>query len=338
MRALVTGATGFVGSHVVEALLTEGHQPVAAVRATSDTRLLERLGVPLVYCDVTDPRSLRAACDDIDGVIHTAAVVSGHGSWEPYRRIGVEGTKNVIDAAVRAGVPRFVHVGSIAVYGFGHEPGVTFREEMPCDEHPEPWNHYVREKVLSEKIVWRAHEAGHIAVTSLRPSVILGVRDRAVLPRMARRVRLPVSGLVGWGSNRVACIVVEDLARLAVMAATNERAIGRAYNASGHRVITQRELADAFRQAFGVGPRPLRAPLSLAMGTAAWLERFHNVVGIEEEPLISRFLLMILGQDYLVDSTRAEQELGWRANADYEEAIRSAVAASLDQQARSGNA
>lgn len=326
MLALVTGATGFIGSHVIEALLRAGHQPLAAVRGSSDTTLLQQLGVPMVTCDVTDAESLRAACRDVDCVIHTAAVVSTYGSWEHYRRVGVEGTRNVVEAAVSAGVPRFVHLGSIAVYGFEHPEGTLLTEDLPLATDPEPWNHYVREKALSEQVVWRAHAAGRIAVTSIRPSVVLGVRDRAVVTRMSRILSSPFGGLVGWGENRVGCVVVEDLARLVVAAATAPEARGRAYNASGARIVLQRELVEAYAEAFGVRVPPWRVPAKVALWGAGLLDEAYATLGRSEEPMFSRLSAAILGLDFAVDCRRAEAELGWRGESDHVAAIRASVA------------
>jgi nucleoside-diphosphate-sugar epimerase len=325
MRALVTGATGFIGGHIVDALLDAGHDPIAGVRPGSDTARLERLGVPLVYCDVTDPASLRSACDDVDSVFHTAAIVATYGNWEHYREIGVEGTEHVLDAAIRAGVPRFIHVSSIAVYGFERRPGRILREDMPLQENPERWNHYVREKALSEKAAWRAHDAGRIGVTTLRPSVVLGPRDRNVVPRMARLMTTPIGGLIGLGANRVGCVVVTDLARLAVLASVRTEALGRAYNASGTGTITQRQIVQAFCHAFGKRVLPWRMPFTLALASAGLLDEIYATAGIREEPFVSRFSVAILGSDFVVDCSRAARELGWKGECDYRQAIRESV-------------
>jgi nucleoside-diphosphate-sugar epimerase len=325
LRALVTGASGFIGGHVVEALLAAGHEVVALVRSTSDTALLERLGVELAIGDVTDAESLRRACRGVDCVIHTAAVVSMYGAWEEYRRVGVVGTENMIAAAMDAGVRRFVHLGSIAVYGFRHQKGVVLGEDMPYDEDPEPWNHYVREKMLSEKVVWRAHETGRIGVTSLRPSVVIGPRDRNVVTRMMNLLRLPLNGTIGLGSNQVGCVVVGELAEAAVRAGTLEGAVGRAYNVSGREPITQREIYTHFAKAAGKRLQPFFTPYRVAFAGASIAERLSQLAGRKEEPMLSLISVPIFGQDFSVDSSRAKKEIGWTGAADYEAAIHESV-------------
>ncbi len=336
MKALVTGATGFIGGHVVDALLASGHEVVALVRPTSDTSLLARPGISLAAGDVTDRDSLDRACRGIDCVIHTAAVVSMYGAWEEYRRVGVVGTENLVDAAAAARVPRFLHLGSIASYGLRHTPGVVLTEDMPYDEDPEPWNHYVREKMLSEKIVWRAHESGRIAATSLRPSVVLGPRDRNVVTRVMNLLRLPFTGTIGFGTNRVGCVVVEELAELVVRAATSSVAIGRAYNVSGRDPITQRELYSLFAKAAGRRVQPFFTQYRVAFAGASIAERLSQLAGRKEEPVLSLISVPIFGQDFLVDSSRARAELGWQGTADYERAVSESVKWYLEHQNGAG--
>lgn len=325
MRALVTGATGFVGGHIVEALAGAGHVVRALVRPTSDRTHLERLGVELAYGDVTRPDSLRRALSGVDAVFHTAALVSAYGRWEPYQRVGVEGTRNVVEAAAELGVERFIHLSSIAVYGFIHTSGRPIDESAPYDESPESWNHYVREKVLSEKVVWEAHDAGRIRATALRPSVVLGARDRNVVTRFMALGPLPVRATIGLGSNRVPCVVVDELADAAVRAATLDVAVGKAYNLSGQRPITQAELLRAFGRAAGCFVLPTWAPTRAVLGAAGLLEAAYRLAGREEEPFLSRLAVAIFGHDYEIDCSRAARELGWEGSADYVDAVRASV-------------
>ncbi len=325
MKALVTGASGFIGGHVIEALRAAGHDPVALVRPTSDTTMLEQWDVAIVRGDVTDPDSLRIACEGVDCVIHTAAVVSMYGAWEEYRRVGVVGTENLVAAAVEAKVTRFIHLSSIAAYGFRHAQGVVLTEDMPIDEEPEPWNHYVREKMLSEKVVGRAHSAGRIQATVFRPPVVIGPRDRNVVTRMMNLLRLPFTGTIGAGNNRVGCVVVEELAEVVVRGTTAEVAAGRVYNVGGKTPITQRELYGHYAKAAGRRAQPFFAPYRVAFAGASIAERLSQLAGRKEEPMLSLISVPVFGQDFTVDSSRAERELGWKGAADYERAVTESV-------------
>jgi nucleoside-diphosphate-sugar epimerase len=325
MKALVTGATGFIGGHIADALLSAGHSVRALVRATSDVERLRGLGVELAAGDLTDVDCVARACHGADCVFHAAAMVSAYGDWAEYERVGVRGTQHVIDGAAAARVSRFVHLSSIAVYGT-RQRSVHINEHSPLDEHPEPWNHYVREKVESEKLVWKAHAAGEIRATCLRPSIVLGPRDRNAAPRFLKALSLPLGrllgGAIGRGNNRVPCVAVEDLAALAVEAAASEAAVGRAYNASAEELITQREFLRACSKSAGAGLRVhIPFPRSLAWASASVLEGAWRVAGQRQEPILSRFSVALMSIDALVDSSRARRDLGWRAERDLRHAI-----------------
>jgi nucleoside-diphosphate-sugar epimerase len=324
MKALVTGASGFIGSHIVDQLQAAGHDVTALVRPTSDVRYLDSIGARLAVGDVTDPESLRAAVVGMDSVFHTAAVVGTYGRWDHFREVGVRGTKNVIDAAAGAGVSRFIHLGSIAVYGT-RPKGELFNEDTPFDDHPERWNHYVREKVWSEKLVWKAHTDGKIRATSFRPAVVLGPRDRNAVPRALSIIRSPLGGLAGTGSNRVPSVVVEEMAATIVASAENEITAGKAYNLAGAAPITQFEFMSHFATAAGLKPLTRKVPLPVAMTIAAVLENAYLLARRKEEPFLTRIAAVVAGYDYNIDCTRAAADLGWEGKGDYGDAIRRSV-------------
>ena len=112
MTALVTGATGFLGSHIAERLVRRGESVRCLVRPTSDTSFLESLGVELVRGDITDAPSLAPALTDIDTVYHAAAMVGDWAPWSAFRSVTINGTRNVLKAAGAAGVSRFLHVST----------------------------------------------------------------------------------------------------------------------------------------------------------------------------------------------------------------------------------
>jgi nucleoside-diphosphate-sugar epimerase len=324
MKALVTGASGFIGGHLVDQLQAEGHDVTALVRPTSDTAHLRQVEARLAVGDVTDPASLREAARGQDCVFHTAAIVGTYGRWGDFLEVGVRGTQNMLAAAAANNVPRFVHLSSIAVYGTNPR-GRAFDEDLPYEEKPERWNHYVREKVWSEKRVWRANEQGKLQATSIRPSVVIGPRDRAALPRVVSNLRSPTGAIVGNGQNRVPCVVIEELAAAITKAASVDIAIGRAYNLSGAEPITQRQLLDAVAEAAGIKPLRRTVPEWLAMASATSFEAVYRALRRTNEPAVTRIAVVIAGRDYEVDCTRARTELGWEGSADYLDAVRRSV-------------
>ena len=179
---LVTGASGLLGSHIVEQLVAAGEPVRALVRPTSDTRLLDEWGVEKAVGDVTDAESLLRAAKGVRRIYHVAAKVGDWGPWRQFVAVTIDGTRNALAAARAAGVERFLHVSSISAYGHPDGAGMVLDESAPLGVNLHRWSYYSRAKVEAEKLVWAAHEAGEVPVTVVKPSWLYGPRDRASMP------------------------------------------------------------------------------------------------------------------------------------------------------------
>jgi len=327
MKIFVTGGTGLVGSHVVDRLTSEGHEVLALVRKSSDTRHLRERGATLVVGDVTDPASLERALSGagVAAVVHAAAVVlSADGEWAHYEAVGVRGTENVVRAMHAAGVRRLVHISSTAVYGMGatKEP---LTEDQPVMHDAPRWNHYVREKVLAEDVVWAAHAQGQVAATALRPGVIFGLRDRNVTPGVLGNMAHPKGALIGDGRNVVSHVAVQDVASAVSLALANPVSVGRCYNLVDPARRSQLELYQVFSEVAGAKVPAARVPMFMAimLGRAFnWLHRVRRRPGPVPADPIS---VTVWGSDGPIDSSRATAELGWRAEVDLRQSVAESV-------------
>jgi nucleoside-diphosphate-sugar epimerase len=324
MKALVTGASGFIGSHLVKELGERGYEVTALCRSETAAASLRDRGVRIVVSDITEPSSLIGACEGQDWIFHGAAIVSGYGPWNVFMNVGVKGTENLINAAVNAGVRRFIHLSSIAVYGI-RPRGVCFTEATPFYENGKTWNHYARQKVLSERIVWQAHRDGRIQVTTFRPSLVIGPGDRNIVGQTLRFIRSPVGGIIGEGYNHMACVVVDELTRTIVNSVSSEIAMGKAYNLSGRKPITQIEYMNYHAKAAGLKCLSHRIPIGLAKLTCSLFEHVYLLAGCEKQPLCTRMAIELASNNFEIDCSLASNELGWEGKADYEEAIRLSV-------------
>ncbi|HXZ98428.1 MAG TPA: NAD(P)-dependent oxidoreductase, partial [Candidatus Acidoferrum sp.] len=169
MKVLVTGASGFLGGHLTELLTAKGLEIVAMVRKTSDTSLLDRLGLEKCVADMTDAQSLRTAVRGVDAVIHLAAYYTFHGRKELYDLVTVQGTKNILTACLQEGVARFIYCSSTEAMGAVDD--IPAREDDP----PNPQNEYGRSKLRAERVV-REYD-GKLGITIVRPSGIYGPRN-----------------------------------------------------------------------------------------------------------------------------------------------------------------
>ena len=306
--ALVTGATGLVGSHVVERLQCDGWQVRALVRDVARADWLRRSGVELAVGDTLDAPTLAPAAARCDVVFHTAAAVTPDGGWEAFRRPNIEGTRNVVAAAAAAGA-RLVHVSSVAVYGARARyaaSGERTSEDTPLaplGEHS--W--YARSKRESEQLVLEAHAQGRLWATAVRPDVIYGERDRQFVPRVARLLRFGVAPVVGGGRSMLAVVHAANVADGMVRAAMHAEAGGRAYNLANDFDVTVHEF---FRLAGeGLGER-LRF-VSLPVSAARAVVRIAALVTPARLRSSLRQSVDFLTRDNPFTSDRARRELGW---------------------------
>jgi len=322
-RVLVTGASGFIGGHVCEALLQRGARVRAMVRKTSDVSQLAGLDIEFAHADLSDVEGMHRACAGVDVVVHTAAAVGSFGEWEHFHETGVLGTARLIEAAHRHGARRFVHLSSIAVYGFRQHRGPV-NEDAPFDLQPQGWNHYVREKVMSEQLLWRAHAAGQIAATSIRPVIVIGARDRNAIPRLVDLLNLPVTALPGNADLRFPLVCIEDCVDAILRALDHDASIGRAYNVAGEPVRLGEFFGLLAKHARRPAPK-LYLPTAIVTAAVGLLEGAWKLLRRPGEPITTRIAIVLAGHDYDIDCTRAKTELGWTPKGDYEASIVAAI-------------
>lgn len=323
-KILVTGASGFIGGHVCEALVKAGVRVRAMARRSSDVSQLDGVDVELCRADLGDPEALARACQGVDTVIHTAAAVGSFGEWDHFYETGVLGTQRLIDAAAKQGATRFVHISSIAAYGL-KDHGGPVDEKTPYDRKPQAWNHYVREKVMSEQLLWKAHEEKKIQATSIRPSVVIGARDRNAIPRLVDLLRLPVTALPGRPSLRFPVVCIEDCVDAIVRAAMNDASIGHAYNVSGEVPISIADFFGLIAKHAGLPAPRLYLPTSVMLPAVGMLEGAWKLLKRPGEPVATRIAIVVSGYDYEIDCSRTREDLGWSATGSYEAAIVAAM-------------
>ncbi|RLC59468.1 MAG: epimerase [Chloroflexi bacterium] len=323
MQTLITGATGFLGSHIADRLIERGDSVRALVRPTSDTSYIESRA-ELVVGDITEPDSLTAALAGVETVYHAAANVGDWGPWRDFKRITVGGTRNMLRAAAGAGVTRFLHVSSDAVYRFDDlARGVD--ESTRLETHFGPLDYYRRAKTAAETVARRAHERGRVPVTIVRPALILGERDAAMLPGLVAFLKSSAAAYMGNGGNRLPCIHAGDVADLCIRAATTDSALGETYNAVNEEHVTQRDLFDAASEAAGIEAPRRTVPLRVLYAFAAATEAIARLRGWSHHPELTRFAVNLMGLDYIEDNTKARTELGWRAEVGMRESVRRSV-------------
>lgn len=310
-RALVTGATGLLGMHVVQRLQRDGWQVRALVRVPARADSLRTSGVELTPGDVLDPGGFARAARDCDVVFHTAAAVTPAGGWEAFQRPNVEGTRNAI-AAVAAAGSRLVHVSSVAVYGSfaRYQDGALTGEDAalaPLGEN----DFYARSKRESEALVLDAHRDGRIWATAVRPDVIYGTHDRQFIPRVVRLLRRGFAPLIGGGGSTLAIVHAENVADGMVRAAAIDAAGGRPYNLANDYEVTVAEFFRLAADGMGTRIRGVRVPLAIARFGERAVRAVGALIPGNRFAAVSFSAVDFLSRDNPFTSERARRELGW---------------------------
>ncbi|HUP19078.1 MAG TPA: NAD-dependent epimerase/dehydratase family protein [Gemmatimonadota bacterium] len=318
MRVFLTGATGFVGGHLAPALVEHGHEVSALVRPGSEGDGLERLGVRVVRGDVTDRRSMDAGMRGVDAVCHLATLRGGATAGE-HRAVTVEGTENVLRAALNAGVGRVVHCSTVGVHGR--------LRRLPADESApiRPGTAYQAAKAEAERVVMRYLRRHGLPIVILRPTAIYGPGDL----RSLKLYRTILSGRLvtpGPADHPYHVVYVTDVVQALLRGMDAPDAPGEAYLVADGGPIPQIEMFRAIARAGGGELRRRRLPawpftLAAALTPTRSLGRrgsFTKSVHFFTHPRS-------------FDISKARRDLGYRPEVDAEEGARRTLAWYRDQ-------
>jgi dihydroflavonol-4-reductase len=252
VKALVTGATGFVGSHLVEALRRHGHDVAALVRSSAKASPLAALGVEQIAGDLADSEALLRAAAGRDVVFHVAGLTAAVDE-AGYLRANRDGTAALVATAERAGTMRFVYLSSMAAAG----PAVR-GHPLEGDEPARPVTAYGRSKLAGEMVV----RDSRLSWTIVRPPMVYGPRDREVL-KVFQLARIGLGPVFGDGTQELSAIHGADLAEALVALPTAPHTVGATYYACHPEIFTSATFVQAVGVAAGKRVAVLRIPLAV---------------------------------------------------------------------------
>ncbi|MEU4619606.1 NAD-dependent epimerase/dehydratase family protein [Actinoplanes sp. NPDC023801] len=307
MRVFLTGAGGFIARAVAARLRDEGHQ-VGGV----DLRADEAAGV--VAGDITSDGAWLDAVTGADLVIHTAAVVSNAVGLDGQWRVNVGGTRKALDAAVRAGVPRFVHLSSIRAFSdLGFPDGVTEDHPVRLDGNP-----YVDTKIASEQVVLQAHAEGRIAVTIVRPGDVYGPGSRpwTILPvQLIKKFQFLLPAM---GAGVFSPVYVDDLTGGLLLAARRSQGAGQIFTLTGGAGVSCKEFFGHYYRMLG-RRGPWVAPTPVAVTVARVAGRAISLTGSATE--VNAVSMRYFARTGTYSIEKAGRLLGYRPEVDLAEGM-----------------
>jgi nucleoside-diphosphate-sugar epimerase len=315
MKVLVTGATGFVGGHLVKRLINDGHSVRALVRRGRDLKGFNGR-VEIVYGDITDPHSLGDATRDIDMVYHSAALVREAGVPDSlFWKINVEGTRNLLEASHKHGIKRFIHISTCGVHGDVRNPPAT--EDSPFN----PEDIYQKTKIESERLVMDFRRKGLPAVI-IRPAGIYGPGDTRLL-KLFKLIKGRKFIMVGDGKTLFHLVYIDDLIDALILAGQVPDAEGEAFLIAGERYLSLNELTKIIADFFGVLQRKIHLPVLPIRLLAIAMEFTFKPLRIE--PPLFRRRVDFFTKNRAFDISKAKRILGYRPGVDIEEGVRLTV-------------
>jgi dihydroflavonol-4-reductase len=319
VRLLVTGGTGFIGSHLAEEGRRRGAEVVVLgltdrPEERANAELLSGMGAEVLPGSITDPKLCREAMKGATHVFHLAvAMREGGKSDEFFESINLDGTRHLLEAASVQRVQRFVYCSTIGIYGH-RAPGIT-REESPLA----PGNIYERTKVSAERLVREFAEKCNLPAVVLRPADVYGPRDQRLLKlfKGVSRGRFP---LFGSGEGRRHMVYVDDVVSAFFQACDRDEALGEGLIIAGPRSCTLGELLDEITRATGSKRYGVRLPLAPMLLLAGVVEDACAAVKID--PPIYRRRMDFFHSDSEFDTSRARRVLKWKPQVELRDGIR----------------
>jgi len=317
MKALVTGASGFLGSALVRALAERGDAVTVLVRPTSRCAAFAGYPVARITGDVLDRDCLLRAARGNDMVFHCAGRVADWGPRQEFYRVNVEGTRNLLAASRGAGIQHVIHISSLVVLGVPRSMPVN--ETAPYAAralHP-----YIETKILAEKRVLDYYNKHRLPITIIRPGIIWGPGDTTILPRLEQLARKKLLAFIGRGNNVLCLSYIGNLVTALLQAAAVAQPDGQVYSIADSEQITSRAFFTALASALEL-PLPARAvPFSILYAAAVLCELWARMVRPAQAPLLTRLGLYLWGTHYIADTAKAQQKLGYRPQVPFSEGM-----------------
>ena len=319
---LVTGASGFLGTRLVEVLVQKGYRVRALVRKLSSTKKLKACGVEIFFGDVADLESLRPAFQDIDVVVHAAADTAGDerdGEWSTIR-----GTRNVLDLCNENGIRKLIYISSCAVYGVAdYREGAVVTEESSLERFPGKRGFYSSAKLKADQIVAEAIANGKMPVINLRPGTIWGPGGEIFTPIMGFSLGEKLFAVIGNGKFVLPFVYIDNLVEAIIRGIENQNAAGGVYNVVDPERVTKRDYMNRLVRRVHPRARSVYIPYCVLYAAVYVQEKLFSWMG--RKPVLTRYRLNASQKSILYDSSKLQRDLGWQPAVLFDEGAKNVV-------------
>lgn len=322
MKVLVTGAHGFLGSHVTKELLAAGDSVRALMTPWGETRNLQQHlkdeKLELVRADLTEPADLTGVCDGVDVVVHAAARVADWGPWEAFEKTNVEGTRSLLNESIHAGAARFVFISSVAVHRYTGFRNADTRT-LPRNNLDSP---YAYSKILAEDLLMAERRLEPVVV---RPGLWPFGQNDITFERVAHALQRGTLPLVRGGEAVLNTAYAPNFAAGVRLAVHRPEAAGQVYVLADEGMPTWRELFSELSQQLGKRPPQLSLPGRPTAAVASGVEATWSAFFPHTEPPITKYRAGLMSRDVHFSIEHAREELGYQPKDSWRAALRITV-------------
>jgi len=313
MFYLVTGASGYIGSNLIKKMSERGMKTRALVRHTSNTQGLSQLkNIEICYGDVRDVSSLERAVRDCDMVFHLAACVEDWGAYRTFYEVNYLGTKNILNASIKAKVNKFIYISSVGVLDLSRR-GVI-REDHPYGHFS---GYYCRSKAEAEKLIKKSSDL--ISTLIIRAPAVYGPKDFLFTWKALKLARKNLLFVIDRGKGIFPYIYIDNLVDIILLASQKEKAIGEIFNITDGTNITVLDFFNHFNHLAGKGNIRISLPYPVAWNLALLLDILNKLTG--KPPLLSWTALEFLTLKCRFDISKAREKLGYEPTVSLKEGM-----------------
>jgi nucleoside-diphosphate-sugar epimerase len=310
---LITGIGGFIGLRTTELAIARGMNVRGLQRSVDKAKKAQALGAEVVIGDITDPIAAQKACQGVDIVLHTAAIVDAGGDPQRFHEVNVAGAVNMAKAARAAGAKAFVHLSSVMVYGFNFPKGVT-EEGSLCGEN----NPYCLTKIQSEKELLTLNAPPHFGIIVIRPGDVYGPGSTAWVVRPLRLMHKKAFALANGGRGVINHVYVDNLIE-AIFLAIEQEAYGEVFNVTDGQETSWKEYFARLAQ-IGNAPPPFSLPKSV-LRVLSWLSYLSQIIRGQKPDTFPQSVHFI-ARPYAYSIAKARNRLGYKPKVTLEEGMR----------------
>jgi len=317
-RVLITGASGFLGTHLTRRLVQEGYPVRALVRKLSSFEQLRNLGVEIFFGDIRDESSLRSATRGAEMIIHAAAATSG--SVEASMETTVNGTLNVLKIAQEEAIRKVVYISTLSVYDYTRLPANHLvREEDALEPDPQNRGAYTYSKLEAEKIVQRFMRETSLPIVILRPGTIHGPGGPALTPMIGYALSKGLVLAIGSKRFELPLVYIDNLLDAIIFSLCSENAAGRIYNIVDEETIPKHAYIQRYLHKTNGRGHAVYLPYCLVYGMTLGLEMLSRVS--HKDPFLTRYRLSASCRNFRFDVSKAKHDLGWFSRIPLQEGL-----------------